>query len=185
MRITRTTAAVVSFVSVAAAAGLSAVPAAAAQAGPQGAQRISVDEYVRSGGDPSALRAGAKAPTCWSKQFTDSLSIWFPVKGDVKFAVYGYTGKWCLSGSSLWRMAIMNAYTQNTGAGTVVYDSKSHRTIGRTVWNNKYAIGVEQFSMAGTVSVLSFTKSFSFDRCIRSWGNHSGRSWQSGSCNVT
>ncbi|MEU3878186.1 hypothetical protein, partial [Streptomyces sp. NPDC029704] len=136
-----------SFVSVAAVAGLSAAPAMAAPTAPQGAQRIGVDEYVRSGGDPSALRTGAKAPTCWSRQFTGSLSVTIPFYGDLQFTEYGYTGKWCVSGGSLWRMTIMNAFVQNTGPGTVVYEKKTHHTIGRTVWNNKYAIGVEQFTM--------------------------------------
>ncbi|GHH29867.1 hypothetical protein GCM10018780_88480 [Streptomyces lanatus] len=197
MKMTRSTAAIVSLLAATVATGLPTATASAAQPAPKPVVKltgsshttprpISVDEYVNSGGSPSTKpAAGAAAPKCWSAQFNDSLSVTnWPFPGEFEFAAFGYTGKWCDNNGTLWRMAVMNAYVQNVGPGTVIFSKKSHSTVGRTVWNNKYAIGVEKFNLAGTVEAASVKHTFSVERCIRSWGDRYGNRWQSKSCSV-
>jgi hypothetical protein len=151
-------------------------------------QQISVDEYVAAvhATDPGATvaRSATATPTCWKQQFEDTLSQSVPNDRPIVFASYGYTGKWCKSAGTLWRMAIMNVHSESTGVGAVIFTRKTNWTVGAGVWKNKYAIGVRKFVFAGHFKSPAYEFSFNVEQCIRSWGDGYGRYWQNRSCAV-
>ncbi|MFC9973330.1 hypothetical protein ACFVH6_20800 [Spirillospora sp. NPDC127200] len=142
-------------------------------------QRIPLAEYLAApGADASAARTAAAVP-CYRQYFESYLAV----HGTI-YLKYGFTGKWCYNSSTMYRLVILNPWEQSQGPGAV-FDTLSHREIGRTINAAKTrSYAAMQWTAKGKVETMLGSVSFSDRPCLRAIATRSPFATQDSSCQV-